>query len=207
MPRFSRWWFCAAVVVPAAITATGLTVQCGGIERTVGTAVRAMVPAAEVVVDGRDVRISGLPAEQLARALRDAGGVPGVREVSALRPEFAPMRITFQGSEIVVTGATGKQAWRDRFIGVLRRQAPSRSHLVDQTQTVPGTDFPITTTAAAAVIAVIARQPADMTVSVDSGLMTVSGVVPDAGRHTAIVSVLHRLFGADKVIDQTRTKE
>jgi hypothetical protein len=206
MPRFPRWWFWAAVFVPAVITAIGLTIQTSGIQRDIADSVRAAVPSATVQVYGRDVTIGGLPVERLSEAQAVAEKAPGVRQVATLLPALRPMKLVVHGTEVVITGATGKDEWRQRFVGALKSQAHGRT-IVDQTKTVADTDFPITTVAAEAVVAVITQQPSDMTIAVDEGQVVIAGVVPDGVRKTVIVTLLRRLFGAATVIDQTKTKE
>ncbi|MET0132787.1 MAG: BON domain-containing protein [Kibdelosporangium sp.] len=206
MSRLPRWWLWAAVLVPAVLTVAGLTVLGGGIERSVGDSVRAVLPGAKVVVNGRDVTISGVPAELLPAARKAVEDLPAAGSVSTVEPNYAPMRIVFRGGEVIVTGNTERPAWRDHFLRAIGRQAPGRQ-VVDQVRTAPNTDFPITTSAAATTVAVIARQSVDLTVAVERGKVTVAGVVPDDGRRSEIVDTLRRLFGADTLIDQTRTKE
>lgn len=205
MSRFPRWWFWAAVLVPAVVTAAGLVVQGGSIEREVEASARAAYPAARIVVNGREATISGVPVELLPEARQKVEDATGVGGVSTIEPNLAPMRILFQANEITVVGSTEQQAWRERFVGAIGAEANGRA-VVDQTRTVPNTDFPITTTAAAAVVSLITQQPEDMTVVVDAGKVTVSGVLHQNHR-AAIVALMRRLFGAPTVIDQTRTKE
>jgi hypothetical protein len=206
MSRFPRWWFWAAVLVPAAITAIGLGIQSPGIERAVEASVHAAVPDATVRVYGRDVTIGGLRAERLSDAQTAAGNAAGVRQVSTIDPVLRPMKLVFHAGEVVVSGVTGKDEWRQRFIAALGAKAHGRT-IVDDTKTVADTDFPITTLAAQAAVAIITQQSSDMTISVDAGQVTIAGVVPDANRRNAIVTVLRRLFGAATVVDQTKTKE
>ncbi|MET0236272.1 MAG: hypothetical protein ABW224_16620 [Kibdelosporangium sp.] len=202
MSRFPRWWFWAVVLVPALVTAVGLTVQAGGIERRVEAGARAALPGADLVVDGRDVTISGIPVEQMAATESSAEAVAGVRQVSIVDPVLAPLRLVFRAEEVVVTGATEQQAWRAQFVARLAANTHGR-RLVDETTSERGTDFPITTEAAGSVVALITQQPEEMTVLVDAGQVTISGVVPDSNRRKAIVAVLKRLFGDTTVIDRT----
>ncbi len=135
-----------------------------------------------------------------------AAGVEGVREASTKDPELGPMRMIFAAGQVTVTGVTGQAAWRDGFLTAIGEQSHGR-RIVDETKTVAGTDFPITTEAARAVVSVITQQPEDMTVAVEPGRVMVAGVVPDNARRMAVVTVLRRLFGADTVVDKTKTKE
>jgi hypothetical protein len=203
MSRFPRWWFWAAVVVPAVVTVVGLIVQAGSIERDVEAAARKALPGAELVVDGRDVTVSGIPVEQIAATERRVGAVAGVREVSIVDPSLAPMTLVFRAGEVVVTGTTAQEAWREQFVERLTEHTHGRV-LVDETRTERGTDFPITTKAAETVVALIAQQPEDMTVVVEARKVTVSGVVPDENRRKAIVALMKRLFGDSTVVDKTR---
>ncbi|SMD26131.1 BON domain-containing protein [Kibdelosporangium aridum] len=206
MPRFPRWWFWAAVVIPAVITAVGLVVQTPGIERTVEAEARKATTQGDLVVDGRDVTISGIPVEQAARVEHEVEAATGVRDVSVVDPELAPMRFSFIANEITVTGSTEQQAWRDQFVRAMSKQTHGRT-LIDETKTQRGTDFPITTKAAEAVVALLSQQPETMTVDVKPGRVTVAGVIADEDRRKAIVAVFKRLFGDKTVIDQTKTKE
>lgn len=206
MSRFPRWWFLAAALVPAAVTAIGLTIQTSGIERDITAGVQSVVPGAAVEVHGRDVTVGGLPMERLPEARLAAEHAPGVRTVATSDPALRPMRLVFHGNQVEVSGASGKDEWRREFVDRLKPQAHGRT-VVDQTKTVPGTDFPITTTAAEAVVAVVTQQPSDLTVAVEAGQVTVTGVVKDPAIRSAIVTVLRRFLGATTVIDQTRTKE
>jgi hypothetical protein len=203
MSRFPRWWFWAALVVPAVVTVVGLTVQAGSIERDVEAGARKALPGAQLVVNGRDVTVSGIPVEQIAATERQAEAVAGVREVSVVDPELAPMTLVFRTGEIVVSGTTEQEAWRAQFVEELTEHTHGRV-LVDETRTERGTDFPITTKAAETVVALIAQQPEDMTVVVEARKVTVSGVVPDENRRKAIVALMKRLFGDGTVVDKTR---
>lgn len=206
MPRFPRWWFWAAVVIPAVITAVGLVVQTPGIERTVEAEARKAATQGDLVVDGRDVTISGIPVEQAAKVEHEVEAATGVRDVSVVDPELALMRFSFVANEITVTGSTEQQAWRDQFVRAMSKQTHGRT-LIDETKTQRGTDFPITTKAAEAVVALLSQQPETMTVDVKPGRVTVAGVIADEDRRKAIVAVFKRLFGDKTVIDQTKTKE
>jgi hypothetical protein len=206
MPRFPRWWFWAAVLVPAVITAIGLAIQASGIERSIAANVSAVLPDVTVVVHGRDVTIGGIQAERLPAARAMAERAEGVREASTKDPELGPMRLLFHGNEVTVTGVTSNPQWRDGFLMAIGAQAHGRT-IVNETKTVPGTDFPITTAAAEAVVALITQQPEDMTVSVEPGRVTVAGVVADNAKRTRIVTVLRRLFGDGTLVDKTKPKE
>jgi hypothetical protein len=206
MPRFPRWWFWAAVLVPAVITAIGLTIQASGIERSIAANVHTVLPDVAVVVHGRDVTIGGIQAERLPAARLVAEQAAGVREASTKDPELGPMRLLFHGGEITVTGVTSSQAWRDGFLMAIGAQAHGRT-IVDETKTVAGTDFPITTQAAELVVALISQQPEDMTVSIEPGRVSVAGVVRDNVKRTRIVAALRRIFGAGTLVDKTKTKE
>ncbi|TCO44704.1 BON domain-containing protein [Actinocrispum wychmicini] len=206
MSRFPRWWFWAVGSVPAAVTAIGLTIQTSGIEGDIRDGVQAVVPGAVVQVYGRDVTIGGLQMERLPEARLAAAKAPGVRTVATVDPVLRPMRLVFQGGQVVVSGATGKDEWRRAFVDSLKPHANGHP-VVDQTRTVPDTDFPITTTAAEAMVAVVTQQRSDLTIAVEAGQVTITGVVPDAAVRSAIVTVLRRFLGATTVIDQTRPKE
>jgi hypothetical protein len=206
MSRFPRWWFWAAVSVPALVTAVGLIAQAGSIERHVEAEARKALPGAELVVDGRDVTISGIPVERIAATERQAEAATGVRSVSVVDPELAPMTLVFRTGEVVVTGTTEQQAWREQFIAKLIEHTHGRA-LVDETKLERGTDFPITTKAAEAVVALLTQQPEDMTVTVEARKVTITGVVPDDNRRKAIVALMKRLFGDSTVMDKTKTKE
>jgi hypothetical protein len=124
--------------------------------------------------------------------------------VSIVEPRLAPMKISFTTTEITVTGSTEQGDWRDQFVQALVKQTHGRA-LVDQTKTEEGTDFPITTKAAEAVVALLSQQPEAMTVDIRPGRVTVTGAIPDDARRRAIVAVFKRLFGEKTVIDQTTT--
>ncbi|MCE7007207.1 hypothetical protein LWC34_30955 [Kibdelosporangium philippinense] len=206
MPRFPRWWFWAAVATPAAITAIGLIIQAPGISRAVSAEAQKAASQGTLVVDGRDVIISGIPVEQAAQVQRAVEAAPGVRAVSVVDPELVPMRMSFTPSTITVTGSTEQEAWRSQFVRALSRQTHGRK-LVDETKTQRRTDFPMTTTAAETVVAVLSQQPEAMTVDVRPNKVVVAGTIPDDGRRKAIVALFKRLFGEKTVVDQTKTKE
>jgi hypothetical protein len=206
MSRFPRWWFWAAVLVPAVLTVAGLTLQAGGIERRVEAEARHAVPEGTLVVDGRDVTVSGIPAERTKASKDRVQGAAGVRDVSFVEPVLVPMRFTFRAGEVVVTGVTGQQSWRSQFVGRLSKQTHGRK-FVDETRTERGTDFPIETKGAETLVALFSQLPEDITVDVDGPKMTVRGVIPDDNRRKAVIAVMKRLFGDSSVIDQTKPKE
>lgn len=203
MSRFPRWWFWAAVVVPAFVAAVGLVLQAGSIERHVEAEARKALPGAELVVDGRDVTVSGIPVEQIAATERQVEAATGVRSVSVVEPKLAPMTMVFRTGEVVVSGTTEQQAWREQFVHGLIEHTHGRA-LVDETRTERGTDFPITTKAAETVVALITQQPEDMTVTIEARKVTIAGVVPDDNRRKAIVALMKRLFGDSTVVDKTQ---
>ncbi|MBP2319901.1 ribosomal protein L6P/L9E [Kibdelosporangium banguiense] len=206
MSRFPRWWFWAAVLVPALITVVGLTLQAGSIERQVQAEAHKVLPGAELVVSGRDVVVSGIPVEQITATESRLEAATGVRSVSVVDPELTSMSMVFRTGEVVVTGTTEQQSWREQFIRKLTQHTHGRA-LVDETKTQRGTDFPIKTKAAEALVALITQQPEDMTVTIEARKVTIAGVVPDDNRRKAIVALMKRLFGDTTVVDQTKTKE
>ncbi|MFD1050622.1 hypothetical protein ACFQ1S_36395, partial [Kibdelosporangium lantanae] len=78
--------------------------------------------------------------------------------------------------------------------------------VVDRTRTVADTDFPVTTTAAEVVVAVLTEVRSDLTVDAHDNQVIVAGVVPDDGERAALVGVLRRFLGA-ALVDHTKTKE
>lgn len=205
MPRFPRWWVRAAFLVPAVITAAGLVVCTGGIERSVEAEAHRAAPAAHLAVDGRDVTVKGVPAEQIAGVKKDVAAARGVRDVSVEEPRMPPMRLAFGAGRITVSGSTEQQAWRERFVQAL--SARTHGHpLVDETKTVVGTDFPMTTPAAEAVVNLLAQLRDDLAVDVTPGTVTVTGTLQDGARRTAVIGLFKRLFG-EAVADKTTTKE
>lgn len=206
MSRFPRWWFWAAFATPAAITALGLALQAAGIERAVEAEARKAAGQGEVVVDGRDVTISGIPVEQVAKVGREVEAAPGVREVSIVVPDLPQVRFEFTPNDITITGSTEQESRRQEFVRALTKRAHGRK-LVDGTKTLDGTDFPITGKAAAVVVAVLSQQPEETTVTVVPGKVTVAGTIPDDNRRKAIIAAFKRLFGDKTVADQTKTKE
>jgi hypothetical protein len=205
MSRFPRWWFWAAVLVPAVVTAVGLTIQTSGIEKDVRESVEAAVPGAVVTAYGRDVTVAGLQIERMPEARMAAANARGVRDVVTLTPGLRPMKLTFHADQVVVTGASGKDEWRKGLVAALQQQAHGRT-VVDRTRTVADTDFPLTTTAAEIVVAVLTQQSSDLTVDVDNGQVTVTGVVPDPDKRAVVISVLRRFLGA-ALVDHTKIKE
>ncbi|CAM3626176.1 hypothetical protein KIPE111705_17675 [Kibdelosporangium persicum] len=206
MPRFPRWWFLAAFATPAAVTAIGLALQVAGIERAVEAAARKAAGQGEVVVDGRDVTVSGVPVEQTAKVATAVDAASGVRQVSIVEPRLPPIRLKFTPAGITVTGSTEQEAWRRQFVQALTRHLNGRK-LVDETKAVKGTDFPITTKAAEVVVALLSRQPEETAVTVTPDKLTLTGTIPDEKRRTAIITAFKRLFGDKAVVDQTKTKE
>jgi hypothetical protein len=205
MSRFPRWWFWAAVLVPAAVTAVGLTIQAPGIEKDVRRNVEAVVPEAVVTAYGRDVTLAGLQVERMPEARLAAAKAEGVRDVATVEPVMRPMKLTFQADQVVVEGASGKDGWRQGLIAALQQQAHGRT-VVDRTRTVADTDFPMTTTATETVVNVLTQVEADLTVDAGGNRVVVTGVVPDAGKWAVAVSVLRRFLGA-AFVDHTKTKE
>jgi len=205
MSRFPRWWFWAAVLVPAVVTAVGLTIQASGIEKDVRENVEAAVPGAVVTAYGRDVTVAGLQIERMPEARMAAANARGVRDVATVGPVVRPMKLTFHADQVVVEGASGKDEWRRGLVAALQQQAHGRT-VVDRTRTVADTDFPLTTTAAESVVTVLTQQPSDMTVDVDNGQVTVTGVVADPGKQAVVIGVLRRFLGA-ALVDHTKTKE
>ncbi|ALG07346.1 hypothetical protein AOZ06_10790 [Kibdelosporangium phytohabitans] len=190
--------------MPAAITVAGLAIQAGGIERAVAAAVRQSVPAGDITVDGRDVTIRGVPAEQVAAVKRDAEAAQGVRVVSVVDPRMPPMRITGTPAGVTVTGSTHQQAWRERFVRALSARTHGRK-LVDQTTTVTGTDFPLTTSAAEVVVSLLSQLPDTVSVDVAANKVIVTGSIPDDNRRRSVVGLFKRLFGESVVTDKTTT--
>jgi hypothetical protein len=203
MSRFPRWWFWAAVLVPAFVTAVGLFVQAGSIERHVEAEARKALPGGELVVDGREVTVSGVPVEQIAATEKQVEAATGVRSVSVVDPKLSPMTMLFRTGEVVVSGTTEQQAWREQFVHKLIQHTHGRA-FVDETRTERGTDFPITTKAAETVVALLTQQPEEMTVTIEARKVTITGVVPDDHRRKAIVVLMKRLFGDSTVVDKTR---
>nr|WP_157529034.1 BON domain-containing protein [Kibdelosporangium sp. MJ126-NF4]CEL21453.1 hypothetical protein [Kibdelosporangium sp. MJ126-NF4]CTQ95980.1 hypothetical protein [Kibdelosporangium sp. MJ126-NF4] len=206
MPRFPRWWFRAAVLVPAVITAGGLVIQTAGIERSVEAEARGAAPSATVVVDGRDVSLKGVPVEQAAEVKRAVEAARGVRDVSVVDPRMPLMRLAFTPAEVTVTGSTEQPAWREQFVRALGERTHGRA-LVDQTTTVVGTDFPMTRSAAEAVVGLLTQLQDKVTVEVVPGAVTITGAIPDDNRRRAVIALFKRLFGEKAVADKTTTKE
>ncbi|ONI88975.1 hypothetical protein ALI144C_05580 [Actinosynnema sp. ALI-1.44] len=188
--------------MPAAITVAGLAIQSGGIEQAVRAEARKAAPAADLVIDGRDVVVSGVPVEQAAAVKHDVEAAGGVRAVSVVDPQLPPMRITATPTGVTVTGSTHQQAWREWFVHALTEKTHGRK-LVDQTKTVSGTDFPLTTPAAAAVVSLLSQLPDTVTVEVARSKVAVIGAIPDDNRRKAVVGLFKRLFGEAAIADKT----
>nr|QEO73996.1 hypothetical protein [uncultured bacterium] len=207
MSRFPRWWFWAAFAAPAAITAMGLAFQAAAIEDAVEAEARkAAAGQGELVVDGRDVTVSGIPVELAGKVATAVDAAPGVRQVSIVEPRLPPIRMRFTAGDVTVTGSTEQEAWRRQFVEALTRHTNGRK-FVDETKAVKGTDFPITTKAAEVVVALLSRQPEETTVTVAPDKLTITGTIPDDNRRNAIITAFKRLFGNKAVVDQTKTKE
>jgi len=203
---WTRYWLTSAVAVPAALALIGIAVQGNDIERRISTeSNQALAGSGDVVVSGRDVTLVGVPFERIPDAKKTVQALPGVRSVAARDPALGPLTISVDDKQVVITGTTQQDAWRKQFLHVIGEYAHGRA-LVDHTSTSPGTDFAMTTTAAAALVSVLTLEPgANVTVSVTDGRVVLDGVLPDAAHKANTVALLTRLFGQGVVVDKTRS--
>jgi hypothetical protein len=208
-PR-TKYWLTAAVVVPALVALVGIAVRGGAIEQRItdeadGSLASAGDSAASVVIDGRDVTLVGVPYERIPDAVKAVRALPGVNKVSAREPALGPLTIDVDDQQVVVSGTTQEESWRRQFVHVIGEYVRGRT-LVDHTSTSPGTDFAMTTTAAAALVSVLTIAPgARVDVSVNDGQVVLDGVQPDASRKANTTKVLGQLFGSGVVVDKTRS--
>lgn len=202
----TRYWLTSAVAVPAVLALVGIAVQGNNIERQISDeSTKALAGNGEVVVSGRDVTLVGVPFERIQDTEKAVRALPGVRTVSAREPALGPMTISVDDKQVVVAGTTQQDVWRKQFLHVIGEYAHGRT-LVDHTSTSPGTDFAMTTTAAAALVSVLTLEPgADVKVSVVDGQVVLDGVLPDAERKANTAKLLQRLFGNGVVVDKTRS--
>jgi hypothetical protein len=208
---WTRHWLTAAVAVPAVLALIGIAVQGNDIERQIAAESTTVLSSSglagpgDVVVSGRDVTLVGVPFERIPDAKKAVQALPGVRSVAARDPALGPLTISVDDKQVVITGTTQQDVWRKQFLHVIGEYAHGRA-LVDHTSTSPGTDFAMTTTAAAALVSVLTLEPgATVTVSVVDGQVVLGGVLPDAGRKANTVALLTRLFGQGVVVDKTRS--
>lgn len=206
MRPWTRYWLTAAVAVPAVLAVVGIAVQGNDIERQISAeSTKALSGAGDVVVSGRDVTLVGVPYERIPDAKKAVQALPGVRAVSARDPALGPLMISVDDKQVVIAGTTQQDAWRKQFLHVIGEYAHGRA-LVDHTSTSPGTDFAMTTTAAAALVSVLTLEPgSDVKVSVVDGQVVLDGVLPDAARKANTIALLERLFGKGVVVDKTRS--
>ena len=202
----TRYWLTSAVAVPAVLALAGIAVQGNNIERQISDeSTKVLAGNGEVVVSGRDVTLVGVPFERIQDTEKAVQALPGVRTVSAREPSLGPMTISVDDKQVVVAGTTQQDVWRKQFLHVIGEYAHGRT-LVDHTSTSPGTDFAMTTTAAAALVSVLTLEPgADVKVSVVDGQVVLDGVLPDAERKANTAKLLQRLFGNGVVVDKTRS--
>lgn len=159
--------------------------------------------AATFVVDGRDVTLSGVPQERIADTVRAVGAVHGIGAVAAQEPALSPLRIDVDDKQVVVSGATQQESWRQRFVLSIGNYAHGRT-VVDHTTTSPGVDFAMTTTGAVALVSVLtAQQGTRLSVSVVDGRVVVDGVLPDDNSKATTTKMLRQLFGTGVVVDKT----
>lgn len=206
MRPWTRYWLTSAVAVPAVLALVGVAVQGNGIERQItAESTTALSGSGEAVVSGRDVTLVGVPFERIPDAEKAVRALPGVRAVTARQPALGPMTISVDDKQVVVTGTTQQETWRQQFLHVIGEYAHGRP-VVDHTSTSPGTDFAMTTTAAAALVSVLTLEPgADVKVSVVDGQVVLDGVLPDATHKANTTKLLQRLFGNGVVVDKTRS--
>ncbi|HTI22341.1 MAG TPA: BON domain-containing protein [Kutzneria sp.] len=206
MRPWTRYWLTSAVAVPAALALIGIAVQGNDIERQISAeSNKALAGSGDVVVSGRDVTLVGVPFERIPDAKKAVQALPGVRSVAARDPALGPLTISVDDKQVVITGTTQQDAWRKQFLHVIGEYAHGRA-LVDHTSTSPGTDFAMTTTAAAALVSVLTLESgANVTVSVTDGRVVLDGVLPDAAHKANTVALLTRLFGQGVVVDKTRS--
>jgi hypothetical protein len=203
---WTRYWLTSAVAVPAALALIGIAMQGNDIERRIATESNtALAGSGDVVVSGRDVTLVGVPFERIPDAKKAVQALPGVRSVAARDPALGPLVVSVDDKQVVITGTTQQDAWRKQFLHVIGEYAHGRA-LVDHTSTSPGTDFAMTTTAAAALVSVLTLEPGTtVTVSVVDGQVVLDGVLPGAERKANTVTLLTRLFGKGVVVDKTRS--
>jgi len=203
---WTRYWLTSAVAVPAVLALIGVAVQGADIERQISAeSTKALAGNGTVVVSGRDVTLVGVPFERIPDTEKAVRALPGVRTVAAREPALGPLTISVDDKQVVIAGTTQQDTWRKQFLHVVGEYAHGRP-LVDRTSTSPGTDFAMTTTAAAALVSVLTLEPgADVKVSVVDGQVVMEGVLPDVERKSNTAKLLQRLFGGGVVVDKTRS--
>lgn len=179
----------AALIVPTALAGITLAwprpqIESELTQRATGALSAAGIPAAGITFSGRDATISGVPAEQRDQALAVVEGAAGVRVAAFLEPGAGavatPFALRKTGDSIVLTGAVGSDAERQRLVAAAAAQAGGRS-IEDRLSVQDGATVPAGVTAASvtAVAGALAGAKGDVTVTVSGSGLTLTGAVPD----------------------------
>lgn len=199
----------AAIVVPTVLA--GLTLLWprpqieGELSRTAGEALTAAgFTDAGLVVDGRDVTISGVPDGDRTRAIDTVQAATGVRVArfpdagsgsggggtgagtGAGAVQAQPFGIARRGDDLVLTGIVGSEQERSTLVAAATAQAGGRA-VIDELAVTPGAPLPAGVDAASvgAAAAAVAAGGDDLAVSISEAGALLTGTVPDEAARTA----------------------
>lgn len=197
----------AALIVPTALAGLTLAwprpqIESDLTQRATEALSAAGIPAAGVAFSGRDATISGVPADQRAKALAVVQDATGVRVAAFPEPgpgggagngsgggaaAAAPFGIQETGDAIVLTGVVGSEEERTQLVSAAAAQAGGKS-VEDRLTVTPGATLPAGVTAASvtALAGALASANGDASVSITPDGVTLTGSVPDDATKTAI---------------------
>ncbi|MBP2472024.1 peptidoglycan-binding protein ArfA [Crossiella equi] len=196
-PSRPQWigWAITAVTVPALLAGLGVAVAGERIEGQLTAGARNALagaghPDAQVRTAGRDISLSGVPAERMAALTALVATVPGVDSVTATDLAPTPVVLRVRDGEIAIAGSGHSGLHTQRLLRAVTERCPGH-RVADLTLLSPGTGpvLPADRIARIAGAAAEARG-ADLTVAVRSDGITVHGVVADADQRAILVERL-----------------
>jgi outer membrane protein OmpA-like peptidoglycan-associated protein len=217
----------AAVVVPTALAGLTLLWPRPQVETELTSAGTAALAAAGfssagLTLNGRDATITGIPAADQQRAIDAVQAVTGVRVATVSGPaagggtapaptsavtappaQAAPFGIARSGDDIVLTGVVGSEDQRAQFIAAATAQAGGKK-IIDKLTVTAGAQPPsvVSVSSIGALVAAMAKGPADLAVTISGTGVKITGTVADAATKTALGTAIGGALAGSTVDNQ-----